>query len=225
MNAVTLPLNDMRGDHTLKAMTLAMLVEALLLSGLIVWASHTKSVPPPPPTVVKLTLVNEPTPPKPVVQPKPIPPTPKPVPRHVIQPKPVPTPLPPKIEPAPSKAQTPTAFTQPVPPPVVPPPTPPSDNLVNMKATYADEVRSAVQAAVYYPPAAALMHFSGRVHVQFHLLDKVPSNVQVITSSDLGSIDRAAIQAVMNAHYSTPPKALQGKELIYQVWVELTLKQ
>lgn len=225
MNAVILPLDDIYAGHTLKAMALALLVEVLLLSGLIVWTSHTQSVSPPPPDVVKLTLVNEPTPPKPVVQPKPIPPTPKPVPRHVVQPKPVPTPLLPKTEPVPPKVQTPTAFTQPVPPPVVTPPTPPSDNLVNMKAVYADEVRSAVQAAVFYPPAAALMHFAGRVHVQFHLLDRVPSNAQVIASSDLGSIDRAAIQAVMNAHYSTPPKALQGKDLIYQVWVELTLKQ
>jgi protein TonB len=87
-------------------------------------------------------------------------------------------------------------------------------------AEYQSKVRAAVLAAVYYPPAAAAMHYAGRVRVEFHLRDAVPSSLSVVVSSRIGMIDRAALQTVQNAQYPAPPAELSGKDHVYQVWVE-----
>ena len=115
--------------------------------------------------------------------------------------------------------QVPTAFTEPVPPPAPLPQAVKTDN-AKPSAEYAAKVHAAVQAAHYYPPAAAALHYSGRVRVEFHLRDKIPSESRILVASGLGIIDRAALQAVQNAQYPTPPAELVGIDLIYQVWVE-----
>lgn len=210
---------------------MALVLEVLLVLVMLALLEHSRHTPPKFSTPVKLTIVDEPAPPKPVVKPKPIPPVPKPKPvvQHIVRPQPVVTPQPPKPDPLPPKVVTPTAFTQPVPLPPAPPPppevAPTVDNTAAIKATYADKIHSAVQAAVYYPPAAAAMNYSGRVRVEFHLLNGAPSDEKVLISSNLGIIDRAALRAVKTAAYPAPPKELRDKDEIYQVWVELTLVQ
>ena len=208
---------------------MALLLEVMLVLVMLALLAHSRHTPPKFSPPVKLTIVDEPAPPKPVAKPKPIPPVPKPKPvvHHIVRPHPVVTPQPPKPDPLPPSTTTPTAFTQPVPLPPSPPPppqaAPSTDNTAAIKATYADKIHAAVQAAVYYPPAAAAMNFSGRVRVEFHLLNATPSDERVLVSSELGMIDRAALRAVKTAAYPAPPKELRDKDEIYQVWVELTL--
>ena len=215
-------------QKTAQAFGLALLTEALILAIVVVLLAHTKQPVPKISEPVKLTIVSTPTPPKPVEKPKPTPPVPKPKPvvRHIERPRPVVTPPPPKPQPVPTplpKSVAPTPFTTPTPPPPPPPQAAPSNT--SAIADYRGEVHAAVQAAVYYPPAAVAMHFSGKVRVEFHLLDTTASQARVLTSSGLGLIDHAALMAVENAQYPTPPKALVGKDQIYQVWVELSLTQ
>ena len=215
--------------RTYQAFGIALLIEILVVAIMATLLAHPPQMMPKDSEPVKLVIVNEPTPPKPVAKPKPMPPVPKPKPvvRHVIHPRPVVTSQPPKPDPIPPKVATPTAFTQPVPPPpapsLPPQPAPVVDNTAAVKASYDDKIHAAVQSAVYYPRAAAAMNFSGRVRVEFHLLNSVASDAKVLVSSNLGMIDRAALRAVKIAAYPAPPKELRDKDLTYQVWVEFAL--
>ncbi len=219
-------------SRPIQAFSMALFIELLLLIGLV--ATLVNVAPPPrkisPP--VALTIVTEVTPPTPVAKPKPLPPLPKPklAPVHHERPHPVKPAPPAPTPPAPAKplapTPTPTAFTEPTPPPAPPPtptPAPPRASTVNLHAEYQDKVRAAVQAAVYYPPAAVAMHFSGRVQVGFNLRDGVASATHIITSSNIGIIDRAALQAVQVAQYPAPPDDLRGKNQTYEIWIALTL--
>jgi protein TonB len=105
-------------------------------------------------------------------------------------------------------------------PPPPPPPAPPATAKADPSLEYAAKVRAAVLAAVYYPPAAAALNFTGRVRVEFHLRDAVPGAARVLTGSGIGMIDRAALQTVQNAHYPEPPEDMRGSDRLYQVWVE-----
>ena len=87
-------------------------------------------------------------------------------------------------------------------------------------AEYGAKVHAAVQSAFYYPPAAYSLHYSGRVQVEFHLRDTVPSELRLLVASGFGLIDRAALQAVRNAQYPEPPPEIRGTDHVYQVWVE-----
>lgn len=212
---------------TAQALGLAVIIELLILFAVLFTIARMQQPEPKYTEPVKLAIVSEPTPPKPVVQPKPTPPTPKPKPvvRQITHPRPVVLPPPPKPETTPTplpKADTPTAFTAPTPPPP-PPPQPSVASNNNAVADYRGAVHTAVQTAVYYPPAAAVMHFSGQVKVEFHLYNTVSSQARVIVSSDLSIIDHAALQAVQSAQYPTPPEKLRDKDQVYQVWVALTL--
>lgn len=111
-----------------------------------------------------------------------------------------------------------TALSEPAPAPVRP--TPASAAKDDPSMAYAAKVHAAVQAAHYYPPAAAALRFSGRVRVEFHLKDGIPGAAQVLISCGVGMIDRAASQAVQSAHYPLPPDEMLGIDHAYQVWVE-----
>ena len=213
----------------LQALGLALLVELILLVGMAIIFVNTRTVTPKTSAPVALTIVDEPTPPAPIAKPVPLPPQPKPKVTPIHQAKrhpsrstpPVPAPAPPVPV---AEAPSPTAFSVPVTPPVPPQPPPPVvTSTVELHAEYADRVRAAVQAAVYYPAAAVAMHFSGRVQVAFQLHDGTPGETRIMTSSGLGIIDRAALQAVQTARYPAPPNDLRGHDLSYQVWVILTL--
>ncbi|OIQ90696.1 gram-negative bacterial tonB protein [mine drainage metagenome] len=68
--------------------------------------------------------------------------------------------------------------------------------------------------------AAAALHFAGRVRVEFHLLDGVPSVAQVLVTSGIGLFDHAALRTVRSAHYPAPPADLRGVDRVYRVSVE-----
>ena len=176
---------------------------------------------------VPLTLLSE-APPEPEQKPLPKPPEPpKPTPKPTpVKPKAAPAkpqpPAPPQPAPQaePAHTDTPTAFTEPAQAAAPPPPAPNVSGKSDRNAEYAAKVRAAVQAAVVYPPAAASLHFAGRVRVEFHLRDSVAGQARVLIASGIGMIDRAALQSVQNARYPEPPADLQGRDLTYQVWVD-----
>ncbi|KAF3998112.1 TonB family protein [Glaciimonas immobilis] len=217
-----------------QAFGLAVLVEAALVAVVVIFLVTTPSKPalseP-----VPITLISEDKPPaeapptpkppeplKPVARPQPKPIT------KVVPPKPqIQTPQPPKaaiataeplpLSPAPSAMSEPAFVpTTPAPPPAV------ASGKTDVSLEYAAKVRAAVQAAVAYPPAAAALHFSGRVRVEFHLRDGVPSQSRVVISSAIGMIDRAALQSVQSARYPEPPSDMRGSDKLYQIWVEFT---
>ena len=218
-----------------RAFALAILAELIIVAALAVMLAGVVSSKPALSEPVPITLVSEepappePTPPAPP-PPKPLPPVALPKPQvqpktKVVPPKPTPpaavaaAPSPTPSEPAP-QAETPTAFSGPVRTPPAPPP--PAGNKDAPNAEYAAKVKAAVQAAVVYPPAAAALHFSGRVRVEFHLRDGVAGQARIVTPSGVGMIDRAALQSVQNARYPEAPPDMQGKDHVYQVWVEFT---
>jgi protein TonB len=211
--------------HPLQALGLAVLIESILLVvAAVVLARATAARPMAEPTPIVLTeqeaelkKLPKPEPPKPKLAPS------KPAPKQVVPPIPQPPlPEPVKATPPAPVVTSPTAFTEPVPPPPAPPPpTPtPSSDSAKMSAEYAAKVRAAVQAAHYYPPAAAALRYSGRVRVEFHLRDALPGEARLLSPSSIGIIDRAALDAVQRAQYPLPPPALKGADLVYEVWVE-----
>ncbi len=218
----------------LQAFLLALLIEGLLVSAAImVGVQQTKPLVSEPVTIV----LEEPEtpPPTPIPEAKPLPPV-KPLPKPQAKPTPKPLPIMPKQEPTPVQAtpvvespqavtpvaEAPAVSTEPVSRPTPPPPA--TANKGDPNAAYAAKVRAAVQAAVYYPPAAAALHFTGRVRLEFHLRDSVAGEPRVIVSSNIGMIDHAALQAVQNASYPPPPADMAGSDQLYQIWVEFTRK-
>jgi protein TonB len=216
-----------------RAFALAILAELAIVGGLALILTGVVSSRPALSEPVPITLVaEEPAPLEPKPPAAPTPPTPPPpvaMPKPQIQPKTktappkpaapaaaVPTPEPAPSEPAPAAA-APTAFSEPV---RTPPAAPPAGDKDAPNAEYAAKVKAAVQAAVVYPPAAAALHFSGRVRLEFHLRDSVAGQARIVTASGVGMIDRAALQSVQNASYPAPPAEMQGKDHVYQVWVE-----
>jgi protein TonB len=73
------------------------------------------------------------------------------------------------------------------------------------EAEFADKLKSAIQAAVFYPPAARNMGFHGKARVEFMFRDGVTSRVRIVQGSGIGMIDTAALAAVGNALYPTIP--------------------
>jgi protein TonB len=203
----------------MQALGLAILLEALLLVGATVVLASATQVKPAISEPVTITLVSE-EPPPPPPKPKPPPPKAKPQPKPVppTPPQPTPPPMPMPVAPVPV-VETPSAFTEPVKPQPLPPPPVPSGK-VDQSLEYAAKVRAAVQAAVFYPPAAAALRFSGRVRLEFHLQDGISGEAHVLVTSGMGIIDRAALQSVQSAHYPEPPGDMRGADRVYQVWVE-----
>lgn len=195
--------------YQLQALGLAATIEFMLLAGAAFALTSTSSTKPVLSGSEIISLVNEdqqtPVPkPKPQLQSQP-----------KAQPKPQVAPEEPKPElPQVAEAQA-NAFTEPTPPP----PVAVAGN-AEPSAEYAAKVRAAVQAAQFLPPAAYSLHYTGRVKVEFHMRDKLPSGVRVLVGSGMGMIDRVALQSVQNAKYPEPPPEIQGGDHVYQVWVE-----
>jgi TonB family protein len=148
---------------------------------------------------------------QPMVQPKHVVQAPLPAPSQVAttehtevaaEPPPKPMPQPPR------EATTPVLAAQ-----VVPAKTPDHSE-------YMAKVRSAVQQAFEYPAAASALGLHGRVKVKFRLNQKMPSNAQVLISSGVSMIDRAAIASVMKAHYPDPTTDVNLSQLEFEIWIE-----
>lgn len=199
--------------YQFQALGLAAVIEFGLLAGAAFALTSTSSMKPVLSGSETITLVSQDQPP-PVPKPKPqVQPQPK------AQPKPQVVPEEPKPElPQVAEAQA-NAFTEPTPTP--PPPVAVAGN-AEPSAEYAAKVRAAVQAAQFLPPAAYSLHYTGRVKVEFHMRDKVPSAVRLLVGSGIGMIDRVALQSVQNAKYPEPPPEIQGSDHVYQVWVEFS---
>ena len=194
--------------------------------------------PPPKPQPVLPKPLPKPVPPKPKVQPKPKPvpkpvprPRPKPrvIPKHRVKPHPVPKPKPaPKVHPVVHKpVPKPVPKPQVVPPVVKAPPPPPKPVLApapsaspDVMAVFEGQVNTAVQAALYYPPAARMLNRQGRVRVAFDYRDGAVSHIQVVHSSGFQLLDRAALATVRKAHYPEPPSALLHQLVHMTVWVQ-----
>ena len=195
--------------YQFQAVGLAAMIEFGLLAGAALALTSTSSTKPVLSGSETISLVNE--------DPQTLVPKPKPQlqPQPKAQPKPQVAPEEPKPElPQVAEAQA-NAFTEPTPPP----PVAVAGN-AEPSAEYAAKVRAAVQAAQFLPPAAYSLHYTGRVKVEFHMRDKVPSAVRVLVGSGMGMIDRVALQSVQNAKYPEPPPEIQGGDHVYQVWVE-----
>ena len=204
----------------LQALVLALLLETVLLGAAgVVLAGALQAKPMISEPVTITLLSDESPPPPPPPKPKPKPPEPRPKPQLLPQLPPPPTPLAPLPIPLPQVA-APTAFSEPVKPPLPPPPAPAVTSRPDQSLEYAAKVRAAVQAAVFYPTAAAALRYSGRVRLEFHLKDGVPAEAQVLITSGIGFIDGAALQAVRSARYPEPPAEMRGSDRVYQVWVE-----
>ena len=197
--------------HPIQALGLAVIFELVLLVGAGVVLARAETLKPNLSAPVPIVLANEDQPPEPKL-PEPKPPEPKPV----AKPAPQPTPPPQEI-PVP-QASVPTAFTEP--PPPAPPPPLADSTPARPSAEFAAKVRAAVKAAEHFPPAADVFHFAGRVQVEFHLRDGVPSEAHLIVASGYGLIDRAALPAVLSAHYPETPQEMHGVDIKYQVWIE-----
>ncbi len=216
--SATLPpvLSQPKGHFS--AFGFAVVVEGLLLLALIFisqlgwWQKE-----PPLKEVMRLDLTEVPPQPKPPEPPKvqPVQPHPRITAPRLVTPPTV-QPLPPPLV----KSSEPSPFVEK--PSVQPPPqpVPNPDKSAAEIATYAGQIRAAVQAALIYPQAAQAMNYSGRVRVEFNLLDKQPSAAKILISSKVGLFDRAALAAVVSASYPTPPASLTGQPKTYQVWVE-----
>jgi protein TonB len=155
--------------------------------------------------------IKKPEPIKPKVEPKPI---------KAVQPPPVPVAQTPQVQPTPV-AETPNAFTAPAP---VPPPPPVAARAVGPSDEYKAKVQAAVQAAFYYPMAAQEMGLTGRTRVGFVLTNTTASEAKIVTSSTIGIIDRAALQAVLKAVFPSPPAELRDKAIAYEIWIEFKPK-
>jgi protein TonB len=197
---------------------------------------------PPPPAPPPVPVPPQPTPP-PVPQPapQPVPPqpiTPPPVPLKPVEHKPVEHKVieHKPIKPPPEKhrvvherpvvthdalpAPTPPAPLPPQPVPVTSPP--PAAVSAAITASFESAVRGAVQAALRFPPAARMMHLSGRTKVGFTYRDGQISHVHLVTSSGSDILDRAAIDAVHAAHYPVPEASEQHRDLSFAIWVVFT---
>ncbi|MGF6574670.1 protein TonB [Paraburkholderia sp. GAS333] len=230
------------------AAALALVVEAGVLGGAYLMATHRQVVPiEPPPTV--LSLVAAPAP-APVTAPAPAPtpaPEPKPVERpvaaaphvtHAIAPRARLAAASPRVSPQPAtpprvaQSMTPTEPQLPVTPPSpspapapAPPPTPAVQPPARPNASFEGALRAAIQAALNYPESARMSGMAGRTRVAFDYRDGVVSNVRVVGSSGIGLLDRAALAAVCDAAYPKPDAAFAGKTLSEQLWVTFNLNE
>jgi len=87
-------------------------------------------------------------------------------------------------------------------------------------ALFEGQVRLAVQRAVVYPMGARAAHEIGRAQVAFTLRGDRADNPALAQSSGFPVLDRAALAAVRDAHYPSPPAKLAGRDMHFLVWVE-----
>ncbi len=227
------------GGRWTASLGLALLLEAALLAVMAWLASH--PAPPPPPIPVEITLTQprplpkpvlakptppKPPPPKPQPKPKPLP-KPKPVVHPHPRPKPIAPPVQPHLQPPPPAPRAALKPAMPVVPPAPAPKPRPlpvhAPDLAAVRLNFEGALREAVQAAVRYPESARLMHVGGRVLVSFRMLDGKVSDIAVVQSSGIGSLDRAARAAVADAPYPPTPAALSGQAMRFRIWVRFHL--
>jgi protein TonB len=226
------------GPQMIRAFALAVAAELALAALLLWWSSvdmkpaavkaplvlHLVMAPPAPPKVAPppKPVMPKPLPPKPVVKPKPVP-KPKPVVHrvvhHPVHHRPV------HHRPIHRQPQ-PVAKPVPVPVAVPQPPAPPAPVVTSPDPmpSFEQRVRAAIQAAVHYPPAARMMGSQGRARVGFDFDDGAISDVHILQGSGFPALDQAAVAAVDQARYPSPPPGLAHRLLHLALWVRFQLR-
>ena len=204
-----------------RSLGLAILLEAILLSGAATLIAQAKAITPHSEPQIMIAVDDLKPPPEEAPRPEPV--------RQVVrqaQPKPASVPqasvheLPPEplFSPAPAApsliAEAPVRET--------PHPTPRDNG--DREAEFAMRLKASIQAAVVYPAAARAMGFSGRARLEFQFRDGLVSHLRVVQSSGSGMIDQAALASVGNAVVPPIPESIKGRDLTYQVTVEFQLK-
>lgn len=211
----------------LRSMSLALLLEGVLVATAAVLLSHQLSKatrPAPPPQMVSLVAPEPPPVPAPLPAPAPPVKAPAPVPPPAMHnvPRPAPAPHvtavpPPPADDTPSPLNTATEnHASPTPAPQAAAPAASGPNPVDL---FAAQLRAAVQSAVLYPYALKKMGQTGQVPVGFDYLDGHLSNIHVVHSSGVSAFDHAAMAAVESAPLPPEPAALLGHMHGYQVTV------
>lgn len=162
---------------------------------------------------------------------------PEPAPPVVAVPKPVPLPQPKTLPPVhtpplPTQVATTERTEVAAEPPPKPAPAPLRDNVTAVAtppvasnkapdhSEYMAKVRAAVQQAFVYPAAASSLGLHGRVKVKFKLNQKTPTQAQVLITSGVSMIDRAAMASVMNARYPEPTAEINLSQMEFEIWIE-----
>ncbi|WP_233847410.1 TonB family protein [Paraburkholderia sp. HD33-4] len=237
----TLPASGIAQDRKrlLPAAAIALVAEALVLGVAIALLTHTARLPAvsqqAPPTLLTLAApaaAPQPTqPPQPVAKPVPMHPaahTPmKPVsaagPKPMPAPAPTPTPAPAQPAATPTEPPT-TSAPQPSAQPARQAPAAAAAPVAAAPtASFEGALRAAIQAALRYPESARMAGMTGRTRVAFRYRDGVVSDLNVVVSSGIGLLDRAALAAVRDAAYPKPEPAFVGKTLSEQLWVDFNL--
>ena len=86
--------------------------------------------------------------------------------------------------------------------------------------SYEGRLKAAIQAALRYPPSAAMMGSDGRARVAFGIRDARPDAIRLVRSTGFPQLDLAALAAVRQAAYPSPPVGIAGREMAMLVWVE-----
>jgi TonB family protein len=84
-------------------------------------------------------------------------------------------------------------------------------------------IRQAVADATIYPPAARLLHRQGRSRIRFDYQNGAVSDLAVSRSSEVSSLDEAALSTVRRARMPRPPAEFGDRRLALEVWVNFTL--
>jgi protein TonB len=197
-----------------RSLALALVLEALLLTGAASFIAQAKAVPRPAEAPINIVVDDLKPPPE-------QPPPPRPEKQIVRQPREHPLPQPEPVQL--------TAPAPPAPSIVAEAPMPETPHVVVRdsgvkEAEFALRLKAAIQAAVVYPAAARNMGFSGRARVEFQFRDGAIDHLKIIQSSGSGLIDQAALASVGNAVLPPIPDSLKGREMTYQVTVEFQLR-
>lgn len=82
-----------------------------------------------------------------------------------------------------------------------------------IRADFYSQLKAAIDAAKVYPRQAILAGATGSTIVSFDYHDGTVTNIRVDRSSGDRSLDRAAMDAVHNAHYPAPPPQFAGQTI------------
>jgi protein TonB len=227
------------------AILLGAVLELVLIAAAILILSHMpKYVPIHQQKPIMISLANIPTPPKPIIKPKPKPTPPKPIikpkptppkPRPVVKPKPTPVPHPkPHVVKHVAQKVFKSVHVKNVPPSpavheIVPPAPKPAPVVEHgpinpsLIAMLTGEIRQKIKSSLVYPSAAKAMRMQGKVKVLFTYYNGKISKIKIIRASQFSLLNSGAIKTLELANYPMPPKKLRNRILQFSIWIRFKL--
>jgi protein TonB len=88
--------------------------------------------------------------------------------------------------------------------------------------SYEGHLKSVIQAALRYPPAAAMMGRDGRARVAFSISDARAVDIRLLRGTGSSQLDEAALAAMRQAAYPRPPAEIGARSMAMLVWVEFS---